>query len=53
MKAEETAALGTGDHSVVSAGLTNHLGPLAVFHALGVCESRCVLCNQELLMSRR
>lgn len=43
MKAEETGALGAGDHSVVSAGMA----PLAVFHALGVCESRrCVLCNQ-------
>lgn len=53
MKAEPTAALATGDHSIVSAGLTNHPAPLAIFHALGVCESRrCVLCNQESLMSR-
>lgn len=47
VKAEETAALGTGDHSVASAGLTNHLAPLATFYALGVCESRRrALCNQ-------
>lgn len=44
MKTERTAALGTGDHSVLSAGIT----PLAILHALGVCESRrrVVLCNQ-------